>query len=553
MNFDALRVLVVDDMEMMRKVTSDQLRSLGISHIEHANDGLAALKALRQRQFDVVLADWNMPVMSGIELLKRVRSDAMLYALPLIMVTAESERSRVQEAIAHGVSELMVKPYTAQRLRDKLCQVMQRAGVRLAAAKAAAAKAQAEEQAAAAGAPIGLDPAPAGAAAPGLAAPAGPAHDGTRLTLLAVDDTPDNLRVVSRIFEDRFRVRLAHTGEKALAICASDDPPDLMLLDVMMPNMDGFEVARRLRAMPDGDQIPVIFVTAMDDVAAQRRGLSLGAVDFISKPIDPDILTLRVQNLARMVLRHKERQEEYDAMLATARQQEDVDRMLRHDLRGPLAGVLALARQLAATPGLGAEPAELARLIEQGSTLALDTIGLAASLFKIEAGRYVPSTQPVALDGVLQQVAALARASFASKEISVLLDLAAPPGACASGDAALYHAVFHNLLKNAGEAAPEGSQVNLVLSGTAELTVTVSNRGAVAAEMREHLFTKYASTKPDGTGLGLYSARLLIEAHGGRITLHSDERQDLTMVTVTLPRRAEAHGGKRDDMNSREG
>ena len=548
MNFDALRVLVVDDMEMMRKVTADQLRSLGVSRIELANDGLAALKTLRQRQFDVVLADWNMPVMTGIELLKRIRSDPMLFALPVIMVTAESERARIQEAIAHGVSELMVKPYTAQRLRDKLSTVMQRAGVRLAAA-AAAAKAQAAEQAAqvaqvtqaAAGQPDGAT-ALAGADAVALpagadsAAPAAAPPEADRLTLLAVDDTPDNLRVVSRIFEDRFRVRLAHTGEKALAICASDDPPDLILLDVMMPNMDGFEVARRLRALPHGEQIPVIFVTAMDDVAAQRRGLSLGAVDFISKPIDPDILTLRVQNLARLVQRHKGLQDDYDAMLATARQQEDVDRMLRHDLRGPLAGVQGLARQLAATPGLAPELAELARLIEQGSALALDTIGLAATLFKIEAGRYVAPQQAAALEGVLQQGAALARAGFASKEIAVVLDVAAAPDACTGGDAALLHAVFHNLLKNACEAAPIGSQVDVVLSGAAELTVTVGNRGAVPAAMRELLFTKYASSKPDGTGLGLYSARLLIEAHGGRITLHSDERQDLTIVTVTLPR-----------------
>jgi len=536
MSLGAIRFLVVDDMEVMRKLTVDQLRALGALHIEQAQDGQAALKLLRGQHFDLVLADWNMPVMSGIDLLKAVRADEHLGSLPIIMVTAESQHGRVQEAIANGVSDLLVKPYTTTRLGDKVIKVLQRSERLKAAVRAAA---EAEQQAArdaAAAAIAAAEAAEVAASAAAAAAELEPDQD-TRLSILAVDDTPDNLRLISRIFEDNFKVRLAHNGEKALAICTSITPPDLLLLDVMMPGMDGFELARQLRAHPNCEHLPIIFVTAMDDVAAQRRGLSLGAVDYITKPIDPDLLKLRVQNFARWIHRQKERQDEYDEMLVQARLREDIDRMLRHDLRGPLAGVAGLAdrlaEQLSEVAQLPPGHAELARLIARSSNEALDSITLSAELFKIETGRYTRRSTPVALAPLLAQVAALAQASFTSKDIRIECDTAV--GADTVGDALLYNAVFHNLLKNACEAAPPFSAVQLRLLPGAILTVVVANQGVVAPAMRHRLFTKYVTNKSGGSGLGTYSAKLLMEAQGGRIALDCDDALDRTVVTVTLP------------------
>lgn len=86
-----------------------------------------------------------------------------------------------------------------------------------------------------------------------------------RPTVLVVDDTPDNLHLLSQLFKDEYKVKVAFSGEKALTICHSDPPPDLVLLDIMMPEMDGFEVAQRMREHPSSQHIPVIFVTAMTD------------------------------------------------------------------------------------------------------------------------------------------------------------------------------------------------------------------------------------------------------------------------------------------------
>jgi len=113
-------------------------------------------------------------------------------------------------------------------------------------------------------------------------------------TILVVDDTPDNLTLMSELLMDRYRVRVANGGERALKIATSDAPPDLILLDIMMPGMDGYEVCQRLKADPATRNIPVIFLTAKVMVEDEERGLALGAVDYITKPISPPIVLARV-------------------------------------------------------------------------------------------------------------------------------------------------------------------------------------------------------------------------------------------------------------------
>jgi putative two-component system response regulator len=114
-------------------------------------------------------------------------------------------------------------------------------------------------------------------------------------TILVVDDTPDNLTLVSNLLKKDYRVRVAISGEKALKIALSEAPPDLILLDVMMPVMDGYEVCQQLRSNALTAHIPIIFLTAKSEVEDERKGLSLGASDYITKPISPPILEARVK------------------------------------------------------------------------------------------------------------------------------------------------------------------------------------------------------------------------------------------------------------------
>ena len=118
-----MKVLVVDDMSTMRRIIKNVLRQIGYTSVEEAADGKEALEKLKGGGFGLVVSDWNMPVMSGIELLKAIRADAELKTLPVLMVTAEAQKENIIEAVQAGVSNYVVKPFTAEALLEKLTKV----------------------------------------------------------------------------------------------------------------------------------------------------------------------------------------------------------------------------------------------------------------------------------------------------------------------------------------------------------------------------------------------------------------------------------------------
>jgi CheY-like chemotaxis protein len=113
--------------------------------------------------------------------------------------------------------------------------------------------------------------------------------------ILVVDDMPDNLFLMNGLFEDRYRVVQANSGQEAIRIVMSDDPPDMVLLDIMMPDMDGYEVMRRIRQHPPTANIPIIFLTALASQQDERLGMDLGALDYLTKPVDPELVVQRVE------------------------------------------------------------------------------------------------------------------------------------------------------------------------------------------------------------------------------------------------------------------
>lgn len=119
----SMRVLVVDDFATMRRIVKNLLKRIGIEDIEEAEDGLQALQKLKSEKFDLIVSDWNMPNMTGIELLQTVRNDPAMKKLPFLMVTAEAEKDNVFLAIKMGVSNYIVKPFTADVLEEKLKKI----------------------------------------------------------------------------------------------------------------------------------------------------------------------------------------------------------------------------------------------------------------------------------------------------------------------------------------------------------------------------------------------------------------------------------------------
>ena len=122
-----------------------------------------------------------------------------------------------------------------------------------------------------------------------------PDDSSAKPVVLIVDDTPENLTIMNGLLKDAYRTKVANSGERALKLAAAEPKPDLVLLDIMMPGMDGYEVCRRLKADAATHEIPVIFLTAKTQVEDESRGFEAGCVDYITKPISPPIVLARVR------------------------------------------------------------------------------------------------------------------------------------------------------------------------------------------------------------------------------------------------------------------
>ena len=192
---------MVDDFEPMRKVTVNQLRGMGAANIVTAANGAEALLILKGQHVDMVLSDWNMPVMSGLDLLQAMRAEASLENIPFIMITAEAERSQIQEAIASGVTDLLIKPYTPNRLASQVEKAFFQTRTRRPKNKIAAI----------------AEPVLASAEA-AATFPKSSAQRPELPLVLIVDDAPDNLMLLSHIFKETYRIRLAQNGEGSSSI-----------------------------------------------------------------------------------------------------------------------------------------------------------------------------------------------------------------------------------------------------------------------------------------------------------------------------------------------
>ena len=151
-------------------------------------------------------------------------------------------------------------------------------------------------------------------------------------TILVVDDDPDNLEVISGLLKDLYRVKVANSGEKGLQIVAGAAPPDLILLDVMMPELSGYEVCTQLKRDPATSHIPVLFLTALASTEDESKGLGLGAEDYITKPVNPALLRARVKTHLRLkavadFLRDKSA--DLEGELAKSRELQDIAESIR--------------------------------------------------------------------------------------------------------------------------------------------------------------------------------------------------------------------------------
>ena len=346
--------------------------------------------------------------------------------------------------------------------------------------------------------------------------------------VLVVDDEPKNVELLTDLLESRdYRVCSATDGDQGLRL-ARERSPDVVLLDVMMPGLNGFDVCRHLKGEQKTAMIPVLLVTALNARQDRLAGMGAGANDFVTKPIDSGDLILRVRNAAASKRLHDrvatQLRELHD--LETAR--DTLTHMIVHDLRSPLTGLMAYLDLLRTVANGNTEVVEYASEAQAIASRLTEMIGQVLDVSRLESRQMPLALQETDLVSLLS--AAVASLGPPPEGIRVTYETPPPPIRLTC-DPDLITRVVANLVGNAYKFTPPGGQVRVGLVLEADrVRLTVTDEGpGIPPEFRGLIFEKFGQApmrKAGGlrsSGLGLTFCKLAVEAHKGKIGMEASE------------------------------
>lgn len=350
-----------------------------------------------------------------------------------------------------------------------------------------------------------------------------------RTRVLVVDDNDVNRLLAQHTLEDAdYDVVLATSGSEALASFA-EAPADCVLLDIRMPDLDGFAVCERLRSLPGGAETPVLFLTALRDLETFDRAAQAGADDFLTKPVRPQELVARVRAAVELRRVRAELREHYDLLkkqrddlLRLQLQKERLTAFVVHDLKNPVH-VVDLHAQLLLLEDLPAEAREAVLQIRAGTRRLSQMILNLLDVSKADEGRLVAQRSVIDLAGVIGEV--LAETAVLAADCDVALR-SRVEGSSIRADRDLLRRTLTNLVENAIRYAPEGTAVTVSAAPTEGGTlIRIADEGVgIPAELRERIFDPFVQAGSgerdelrSNRGLGLSFCKAAVEAHGGAV------------------------------------
>ncbi|MBF0155556.1 MAG: response regulator [Magnetococcales bacterium] len=370
--------------------------------------------------------------------------------------------------------------------------------------------------------------------------------------VLIVDDQRTNIDILVGILPD-FERRIALNGQQALRIAQSQSPPDLVLLDIMMPEMNGYQVCEILKGDPRTRDIPVIFVTARKEVADETKGLELGAVDYITKPFNPEIVRRRVMNHLELKEKRdnleflvRERTRDLEAAKLAAeeanRAKSEFLANMSHEIRTPMNAIIGMTDLLLET-GTTREQREYLEIVQGSSRSLLELINSILDLSKIEAGRFRLEKIPFDLVGRMDEACGSLGVRAYEKDLELLCGIAPDLPETLVGDPLRLNQVVVNLLGNAIKFTASGEVMLRIIrdesdasqSDAIRLHFSVEDTGiGIHPDRQESIFERFTQVdgsttrKFGGTGLGLTICRYLVSMMDGRIWVESQEGRGST-------------------------
>jgi two-component system sensor histidine kinase/response regulator len=357
--------------------------------------------------------------------------------------------------------------------------------------------------------------------------------DKPRADILVVDDTPANLEVLESILSgEGYQVRPVPSGRIALS-AAQRSVPDLIMLDINMPEMDGYETCERLKADVRTADVPVIFLSALAETADKVRAFEVGGVDYMTKPFQYAEVLARVETHLRIALLQRELSQRYQELKKLEGMKDSLTHMIVHDLRSPLTSLMTSLELMAAdSQGLSGEGvADLDRGLRSVNTLT-QMITALLDVNKMESGEMTVSLERGDLVATSREAVEALSGLARKKKVSIEPD---DDELWAVYDGELIRRVLVNLISNALKVTvPDGLVTIRVSRGPSGARIEVIDQGpGVPAEFQQMIFEKFGQiearkSKVASTGLGLAFCKLAVEVHGGEIGVESAEGEGST-------------------------
>ena len=365
--------------------------------------------------------------------------------------------------------------------------------------------------------------------------------------ILVVDDEPNNRKLLNQILQGNYQLSFAVDGKQALEI-ANQIKPDLILLDIMMPEMDGYEVCQKLKAGTKTKRIPVIFTTAMNEVEDEILGFEVGCVDYITKPFSSSIVLARVETQLKLKDAFETMASQNKKLIEAAKLREEVERITHHDLKNPLTGIFTGVELLEFMEGLNPDQVDVLKIIKGAAHKMLHMINSSLDLFKMEQNIYRLTLVDVDLIKIILWIEKEFHSLIKLKQTSILikkdnLSVSENENFIVRAEDLLIYSMMANLIKNAIEATPENEIILISLSKKErQAIICIHNKGSVPEKIQATFFDKYVTGgKAKGTGIGTYSARLIAQTLGGSIHMTSSEEKG-TQISIHLPDTMHAFG-----------
>lgn len=371
-------------------------------------------------------------------------------------------------------------------------------------------------------------------------------------TVLIVDDSDQVRALLKRVLEDEgHRVKIASNGVEALSV-VSEEVPDLVLLDVMMPVMDGLSTLRRLRSEPSTTELPVIMVTALDTVDQVVRGLEMGANDYLTKPIQIEVLMARVRTQLKLKRLQDQRLQDIKSLRELDVLKDKFLQIAAHDLRNPLANITLGLEWLGVldvgTTGQAEKYNDIMGMMRSATGMMKSIVNDYLALQALRAGTVRLKIAPTNVNDVIRETVGQFEAYIERKRIKVDFDFDRNLPTCQTDPRHLSQ-IVSNLVSNAVKFSPEGSEVHIrtrVRTDTVRVEVQDTGPGILEEEM-PLLFKEFArlSNYPTGgehsSGVGLAIVKHLVGLHGGRVGAESKSGEGSTFW-FELPCKGDASG-----------